>query len=246
MIGYLCADLKRIAVRIPRWIVLLVLYGILVAILVFSHNEETTSVVFITMVEQYIRVLTVFLGLVELISIYSDDFKARTMQVAIGIGVSRRAVILCKFLELLLYAFIDLAAFGLIALVVSLIQRIGLHSAQIVEMFTMLFNVWVSIAGYISLSMIVLFFMQATGIGTLLYLALSTGTVSSLLSLLTGLDAVKRFHLDQYTLTSLLKASGTQLLLGNIHWAAFLGVALYIALGYNRTSALFRRRELEF
>ena len=58
--------------------------------------------------------------------------------------------------------------------------------------------------------------------------------------------AVKRFHLDQYTLTSLLKASGTQLLLGNIHWAAFLGVALYIALGYNLTSALFRRRELEF
>ncbi|MCI2049769.1 MAG: hypothetical protein LKJ76_08650 [Lachnospiraceae bacterium] len=247
MRNYISADLKRICRRIPRAIVLASVYVILILIVVLSAGQNTwNSVTFTLIVEQYIAALTVIFGIIELISVYSDDFKAKTMQVAIGTGLQRDRVVFSKYTELLVLTFADLVLFAAAALISAAVVKTGYSADQAMEISVLCFKVWLSIAGYSSLSMILIFFTQATGLATLLYLGLAAKIVSALLSLLTDLDAIQFLHLNRLLLSTMLDTFGSRLVLNNFNVPSFIGILVYIGIGYAATVFLFRKRELEF
>lgn len=247
MFNYLIADLRRIALRIPHALALIGIYAILVIMLIFGFNSEGwNSVSLVTMTIQYINFLTILLGLVELNAVFSDDFKTKTIQVAIGIGISRWRVILTKFLELAILVFVDIVVVLFIAIVCGGFMNAFPTYSQIVEIWSQLFSVWLGILGYMSLTMIIIFLMQGTGIATILYLALSSGIFNMVIGLLSSFEIFESLHLQKYTLTSLLGMFGSQLTLGSFNFSMFIGIIFYIAIGYGMAVAIFRKRELDF
>jgi len=246
MRNYVLADLKRIIKRLPRIIVMAIIYAALLAVIYAAYKNLWTSITFVLYVEQYIAVLTTGLGLVELITVYADDFKAKTMQVAIGIGIPRRVVVLCKVIEAAVLTLIDLLLFALVAFAAGAVLHAGLETDQITEILISLLKVWLSVVSYVNLAMILMFFTQSTGPGTLLYLALSMGILNMLVSLLAGIEEIEFLHLDNYMLTTFIKTFTTRLMIGNFSAGALIGILVYIAIGYFLTVFLFRKRELEF
>ncbi|MGL6269561.1 MAG: hypothetical protein ACRC2O_16625, partial [Chitinophagaceae bacterium] len=84
------------------------IYAILIIVLVIASKGQWNAVTFVLAVEQYIEFLPVLIGLVELISVFTEDFKAKTMQVAIGIGSPRYRIVLSKLIEMMLLVLVDL------------------------------------------------------------------------------------------------------------------------------------------
>ncbi|MGL4284045.1 MAG: hypothetical protein ACRCSI_10700, partial [Eubacterium aggregans] len=101
-------------------------------------------------VEQYIGFLTVMIGLVELLSVFSDDFKAKTMQVAIGLGIFRWCIVLCKLIEVMVLVLADLLIFALVVFIAAPFVRVAPNVQQVLEMMGNLFGVWLGIIGFSS------------------------------------------------------------------------------------------------
>lgn len=246
MANYIIADLKRISVRIPRLIALAAVYAVLVLLIFLSDRSALTSVTFVLFVGQYISYLPVILGTLALLAVYGDDFKARTMQVAIGIGITRSKVVICKLIEMMIVVLIDIFVLTAVVGISAAVLDMALTGEQVMEITAQLFTMWISIIAYSSLAMILLFFTQAAGIAVLLYIALSAKIVSSIVAFPLEIDALLRFHLNRYLLTPFLMRFKTHLVLGSFDVPTFLGVVVYIVAGVGIAIALFRKRELEF
>lgn len=246
MSNYICADLKRILFRAPRIIMTLLIYAIMLCVAAFTYYTGWSSINFVNNIQMYILMLPIMLGLVELIAVYSDDFRAKTMQVAIGLGISRAKVVCCKLIEVILLAAIDIAVLAVLILGTAAFLEAGLSVAQNRELLVALLMAGVIIVGYISLTMIVMFYNQGTGLGRIVYLALACGGVSSLVQLTTLIDFLEPLRLDSLTLTHFLDVGRARLLIGIFDVKCFIGILLYIVASTGVTIFLFRKRELEF
>lgn len=247
MIHYITADLRRIIKRLPHIIALAFVLAILIILIAVIRNGDAwTSVTFTLTVEKYIAFLPLLLGLIELLAVFADDFKAKTMQVAIGIGIPRRQVVLSKFLETAVLALTDLILFTAVCFIAGAVCGAGLNGGQIMEICINMTGDWLSIIGYASFTMILLFFTQSTGPGTLLNILFSYGLINTLIGLTDEIDAIQFLHIGQYTFTSLQKLFITRLQIGSFHFGSFIGIILYILCGCLLSILVFRHRELDF
>lgn len=246
MFNYILADLKRIALRIPRALVMVAIYAILIIVLVIASKGQWNAVTFVLAVEQYIEFLPVLIGLVELISVFTEDFKAKTMQVAIGIGIPRYRIVLSKLIEMMLLVLVDLMFVFVIALITGAIMQVWPDGQQLMAILGNLFGTWMGAMAYASLTMILIFFTQGMGIATLLYLAFCGKIVYTLLDIIFSIEIITSLHLQRFTLTAMIQLFNSKILLGTFSTATFLGILLYIVLGYLGAVAVFNRRELDF
>lgn len=247
MLNYIIADLKRITLRIPRAIAMLVIYaGMVLFLMSVSSSDQWNVVSYMSAVEQYVGFLMVMIGLVELVSIFADDFKAKTMQVAIGLGIPRWRVILCKLIEVMVLVLADLVVFALVAFIAAPCVRVAPSGSRMMEIIGKLFGVWLGTTAFASLSMILIFITQGTLGAIILYLAMASGVVNTLMEIILGLEGIKDFHLQRFTLTALVKMFDAKIILGTFSFSYFVGILIYIAIGYAVTLAVFRKRELDF
>jgi len=168
------------------------------------------------------------------------------MQVAIGIGISRKKVILSKLLEVIILVFFDLVLFGVIAFSLGGILGAGLNIEQVKEILAFILSVWYSIVGYTSLTMILMFFTQNSSIGSLTYLGICITVFAAIPDLIFSLPVLAKFNLDHYLLSSLVKTFQSHILMGRVNAGALIGILLYIIVGYLCTVWVFKKRELEF
>lgn len=250
MRNYILADLKRILRRTPHWAVILLLDVVLGGMVLYTYMTNWNTVFYLLYGELFLQVMPLVVGLLDLSVVYGDDFKAKTMQVAIGSGLSRTRVILAKLTEMAVILFLDLLEFVVVFLVLGLILGAGIRGDLVLELFQVMLISVLAGTAYTSLTMILIFFRQGVGLGNFLYLVLNTGLITYILSFFLDIEAVDRvlgrFHLLNYTLTMLLEAVRSRSMLGTFDFKSFLGIALYIAIGIVLTSALFKKRELEF
>ena len=246
MINYIYADIKRIAKRLPRIIALIIVYAILLTVIAVTRSSNWNSVMFINAVEQYSLILPLVIGLVEIAAVYSDDFKAKAMQIAIGTGMPRRRVVLSKYLEIILLVLADVLICALLAFAAGAVLGADIDADQASELAMRFLGVWLNIISYLSLTMILMFYMQGTGGGTILYLVLSLHIINNLIGLVAGIKAIQFLHIDSYTLTSMLQAFTTRLYIGTFSAGRFAGIILYIVAGYTASAFVFSRRELDF
>lgn len=250
MINYMIADLKRIYIRIPRGIALLLLFisEILFSIILKKAITQTvTATVFMTNFGQFTNtVVPVVLGLIELHAVYADDFKAKTMQIAIGIGIKRRHIILSKYLEMLILVIVDLVLYGLVITVAANAVGIPLQASHLSMLSSYLVFCGISVAVYAALTMILIFFMQSTGIAVLLYVLLSITVVSKILGLILSIGILESLSLERFLATSMITRFYTSQMLGSFHVRSFIGILIYIVGSYLITMILFKKRELEF
>ena len=247
MHNYVMTDFRRIGKRLPRILLVLAVYSILFIINLVTLTQGTLdSVNFVIMTESFIGGMPLMIGTIELIAVFSDDFKAKTMQVAIGIGIPRYKVVLSKFYETMMVILSDAVLLGVFIFACDKGFSIGLDGSQILELTGQLAVMWLSIVSYTSIAMIIAFAMQTTGIAVLLYIVLTSNILSQILTMILGIKALERFHLNRFLLTSFLGIFRTHLILGSFSAASFIGIVIYAAAGYGLTCAVFRHKDLGF
>jgi hypothetical protein len=246
MLNYLAADIKRIFRRIPRLIVILLLALILLGVMGVTRLMGGEPASYANNIGTYIGVLSFAVGLTELLAVFGDDFRAKSMQAAIGIGISRPQVVVSKLLEMMLMSAIDLVFFGVVAVALVGAFSAGLDAGQLITIVLELLVEWIRIISFTNLTMILMFFMQSTGLGTLLYLALQIGFLNLAIGAMALVPGFSNLHIDSFTLTTFLDAFKEALLAGKCDFSALLGILVYFAAGLTASILVFRKRELEF
>ena len=247
MLHYWKADCRRVMKRIPRLILLAAVFLVDTAIFAMTVREGGwNSVTCLAHLSNLVSFMPIVFGLIELSAVYGDDFRARIMQVAIGLGISREKVVLTKYLESAFMLFADYLFFGGYFLILSRITGVSLNAEQLGELFIGIGGAWLVSLAYTEITGILTINLQGTGASILIYLALSSTLIRSLLDSVFNLKVIRGLHLSRFLLTTAGDLLRSRLLLGTFDAAAFVIVLCYLAGAYAVTVLLFRRKELEF
>ena len=246
MIRYMKADFHRIFGRLSRNIALLVLFAALGAFL-YSVAEGSTPYELVETVTKMINIVgcPVF-GLVEYGVVYSDDLKAKTMQIAIGSGISRRRVVLTKWLEIMLLTALDLIIFLGVAFVVSMLRGAVFSGEPLLDVLLLTAFSLLKLAGAAAVTGLLLFGTMNTGLSMVLFILSSTGILYFIVSGILTIGPLARLHLDSYLFTSLLEAAKSRAVIGTLSIRHLAGALCYLLIFYLLTCFLFRKVELEF
>ena len=242
---YLNADLHRICTRLPRYIALALVYAVIFFVITQTSDDKTVYE-FIASFSSYVNFFFGAIGLLEFLFVYGDDFKAKTMQVAIGTGVSRRRVILTKWAEVAILMLVDTAVMALVIAVAAATNSVSFSADIIGQFFILLLFGVIKVIGSVGFSMIFVFWTHNTTVGMLLYLATVTEIVGHLFGALLDVNFLSGLHISGYTFSGLMQLSRARLMMGSFNFWYNLGLVLYLAAFFFLTCLVFRRRELEF
>lgn len=250
MFKYIRADLYRIFRQPFRYIWIGLCTVIMVAIhLSSAMNNDLNSIGFAASVHGFLSFAGVICGVGELTAIFSDDFRAKTMQIAIGSGVSRRHVVLAKLLEMIFLVLLDMLVIVVLMLLSGIVvMGISFPARPILQMLVEAFSATLTATFVGAVTMILMFYTQKSGLASLLFLVLYFDPIAQVLNLLLQTNELYlRLHIDDYTLSSLVGTINTQLGLGSGFPAKQLIImAVYIAAAYFITCLVFQKRELDF
>ena len=246
MKNYINADLYRIYRRVPRWIWLTTVFAIIALLFWPSNNEESTIIELVDFLEQVLRYVPVFIGFIEIIYVFGDDFAGKTAQIAIGTGVKRRQVILAKWFELLIVTAIDVVIISIIAIVLSVIHSHSFPAELIVDVIVHIIMSVLATGAFISIVFPIMFAMQNITVAFLIYILLSAGAINKLIGLLANIKILRRIGIENFTLTNCLTVFRSRLILGSFKFESALGIIIYVSLALWFTCKIFKNRELEF
>ncbi len=242
---YYRADMYRLWTRIPRYIAVAISFAIMFLILFFMAKDQTIYQI-ITLLTKCITYVCPLLGLIEYIFVFGDDFKAKTMQIAIGTGVKRRHVILAKWLEVIVLCTVDyVILFGIILMTCGM-RGIKLDAEPVIDIVILLFWGLVKTTGCIGMAMILVFAFNTTSMGMLLYLAALIGIPGLIISIPLDSKALIKLGLSKYLLENLEKTATSRMLVGTYSYGYYVGILIYFALFYIAACLLFKKKELEF
>lgn len=249
MSNYIRADIRRI-LRKRSFLNGVGIFAGLFAVLVFIYfNPAFTAEMYVSKITSFMSYFPLVIGLLVFLSVYADDFKCRSMQVAIGYGIPRGKIIMAKLLEsaLLLLG----VAFTMTVLVLGTPMLLGLapNAQQASSLALTMAAELLRAIGYGALSAIAVFFTQNAVNGTILYVLFSSKTIYIIATILLGQDFLTNTvgNLTKYLYTTLLYTAKADLI-QNTQFDADLIVALlsYVVLPTAISVVGFRKKELEF
>ncbi|MDD4075744.1 MAG: hypothetical protein PHC80_06600 [Eubacteriales bacterium] len=249
MIGYLSCELRRLLHRFPRWLMLLLcLGGLTLCAAIFGQTGlygEWGSFAYVAAIKAMIKPLSLIIGIIELFFVFGDDLKAKTMQAAIGTGLSRTGLVLGKFLEIILLTLLDVIVYAVFIIAFGALFQAGLLPVQLRELSVYFFVEWLKTVGYMSLTMILLFCKRSLGLALVLYIALYAKVLHTVARLLLSVKAIDGLHLSRYTLTASIDTLQTYLIGGLSGVGPLCIVLAYCVLGCTIALLVFQKRELE-
>ena len=250
MLNYFRADIKRILGNKSHAFSMILLFFIFFALLfVPSRTTQVTSVSLVASACNIIDWLMTFVGLFEMIAVFSEDFKVKTMQVAIGLGISRTQVVFCKLLEVMFLIVLDCIMLILLLLVNAAIFSTGMPMVVFKDLLcALLVKGIMCLAINASITMAVLFVTQSIVLAIFVYMCVGYDALGMLLTLglMFGFDWIETLHLNRLTISHFMGLLHSRLVLGQFHAGAFLGMCAYIAAGLVATCKLFGKQELDF
>lgn len=248
MLNYIVADLKRIAHKKSLWIVLVCFIGFYFVGTQLARVNGGGIPATSTMIG-YSGAFPIFLGIPIFLSVYADDMKAKAMQVAIGLGLSREKVILVKIIETVILTTVLALISAILMLGTGLVQGISFSELPVSTIVPLYLWYGLVVLSYIVLLSPALYLTQNYVVGNTLYILLAAEIPANLLSLLLSLKFVKDVIGDgsKYLLTNVLKTQ-IRALLNQTSIPAFTWVALLIYLVVPTLLAMmvFKKKELEF
>ena len=250
MRNYIHADLKRILSRASHTFSMLLLFaGYAATLLLTNRTLQVTSVSLINSACGILGTLLFFFSLFEMLGVFSEEFKVKTMQVAIGLGVTRSKVVISKLLEVVILLVMDMIVVTAITVVVGAMLNVAIPMNVLKDLLITLLIQGV-IAGTIttSITMIVLFATQSNILAIFTHAIFGLDVIGLLLMVLplVGVNFLENLNLDRFTFGHLTGALESRLALGSFDFKALIGLAAYLALGVFGTCKVFGRRELDF
>lgn len=246
MKNFIRADFHRIMTKRIR-ILLMILLAIVNVISVLKGISDNKNIIEMTNEVGGLNILYMYgIMLINIFVAYGDDFRARNMQVALGMGVKRHQVVLAKWITLSIIVALDILTLTVLQFIPLIVTGklagsfvVG-HAimGEIVTVFTILVAM--------SLTMIVLFQTQKAILGVLVYIYLTVSATYSIISVAAMNRFVQKFHLWDIGAVNQVDIFISKLWIGQFDIRNFLMVVLYFAIGFGATIYLFRRKELDF
>lgn len=246
MSNYLRAELRRVFCRVSRWVNLVIQCLIIVAIGYIIKLTSWSNENFASAISTYFSYGAVlFVGICELGTVYSDDFKSKTMQIAIGSGVSRTKVIAVKFIEIAIVSLFDLLIQGIVTVALGLILGAGLTSGQYGDLAVWVLIAWLTILCCTAAASIIMFHNQGGEIGKLIYIAM-WAPVPFVLRYLLELGPLAQLQLSKYIYTEQLKLLSSYLMLGRMNFGCLISIVVFILACFGLAILWSRHKELDF
>lgn len=242
---YIKADLIRIMTKKSRLIICMI-FLFLAEVFLWPDAAKDTPVAIISSFGMFIKVMPIIIGLYEILRVFGDDFKGKTAQIAIGIGVSRHKVIFAKWLEMIiLYTLDTLIILGL-HFIICFVFGIVFTPAMLGEAVIFYLVSVITLAAYVAILLPILFASQGVTLAVIFYLLTASTGVARLIKFLGGLPFLMKWHPYSYTLDNCLNLVRTRAILGALNPTAITGVLLYIIIGIGIAIFIYQRTELEF
>lgn len=249
MKNYISADLRRI-LRKQSFLAAAGVFILLFAVLVFIYfNPSFTADMYVAKVSSFLSYFPLIVGIFVFMSVYSDDFKCRSMQVAIGYGIPRNRIILAKMMESFFLLLGTSLIMGILVLFTHVALGLDPDKQQLTALILTAAAEMLRAFGYLSISTIPVFFSQEAVGGVITYVLLSSKTIYIILSMLLGQEFLVTTlgDLTRYLYTAQLYAVKASLLAGE-PFLTTLAAALLIYVVIPAVIAIigFRKKELEF
>lgn len=249
MTNYLNADLRRI-LRKQSFLGSVGVFVLLFVVMVFIDvNPSFTTEMYVAKVTGFLSFFPLVIGVFVFISVYADDFKCRSMQVAIGYGIPRSHIILAKLMESTILLFATAGIIGGLVLYAPVVLGLVPNTQQLVSLALTVAVEMIRAQGYLALSTVPVFFSQDAVGGIVAYVLLSSKTVYIVLSMVLGQELLVNTigDLTDYLYTVQLYTVKAELMEGAPFIFTFVAALLiYIVLPTGIAIIGFRKKELEF
>lgn len=247
--NYIAADLRRIF-RKQSFLGAFGAFAGCFAILVFIYwNPRFTAEMYVSKMTGFMSFFPLVVGLLTFLSVYADDFKCRSMQIAIGYGMPRGRILLAKLLESAVLLLAASAGMAVLLAAAPLLLGLAPTPQQTASLVLTAAAELLRALGYGAISAVAVFLTQnATG-GTILYVLLSSKTVYIIATMLLGQDFLRDTvgDLTKYLYTAMLYTCKADLVQGGQPYLCLmLALLVYIVLPTVISVVGFRKKELEF
>lgn len=249
MSNYILADIKRIFHKKSFIQTLEIYVGLFLLMIFILFNPTFTKEDFISKTNMFLGFFPLVVGLAIFLSIYYDDFKSKSMQVAIGYGISRYQIVLCKLIESLVLSFACIMIMGVVVLVIPFLLGFSLSGFDITYLMLCLFIEGLRSIGYIAIAAIPAFYTQNAVNGTIFYVLLSSRTVLLLLNMVLSQEFIIHLfgNIGNYLYTTQLYIiKNTFLKLGSVGISLLLMIVIYVVIPFVISIVCFHQQELEF
>ena len=243
---YMKADFYRIFGRVSRYITLLILFIAFGAFLYIVADGSTPYELVETLTKVVNLAICPVFGLVEYGVVYSDDIKAKTMQIAIGTGISRKKVIFTKWVEIVILTALDVIIFLGIAYVISILRNAVFSGEPLRDVLVLSGFSLIKLAGSAAITSILLFGTMNATLGMILFITSALGILYFIVSAIVTIGPLEALHLDKYLFTSLLEAAKSRAVIGTLSVTHIAGIILYLLVFYFLACKVFKKVELEF
>ena len=249
MNNYIGADLRRIF-RKQSFLWAFGAFAGCFAILLFIYfNPSFTAEMYVSKMTGFMSFFPLVVGLLTFLSVYADDFKCRSMQIAIGYGMPRERIIFAKLLESAVLLLATAACMAVLLTAAPLLLGLTPTSQQTASLVLTAGAELLRALGYGAISAVAVFLTQnATG-GSILYVLLSSKTVYIIATMLLGQDFLQSTvgDLTKYLYTVMLYTCKSNFVQGEQTFICLIfALLIYIALPTVISVVGFRKKELEF
>ena len=249
MINYISADLRRVFQKQSFLWAFGAFAGCFVLLVFIYFNPSFTAEMYVSKMTSFMSFFPLVVGLPTFLSVYADDFKCRSIQIAIGYGIPRGRIIFAKLLESAVLLLVTAMVMAILLAAAPLLLGLAPTAQQMDSLVLTTAAEFLRALGYITISAIAVFLTQnATG-GTILYVLLSSKSVYIILTMLLGQDFLLGTvgDLTEYLYTAMIYACKADLLQGGHPFICLIAALLiYVALPTVISVVSFRKKELEF
>ncbi|MCR5586374.1 MAG: hypothetical protein K6F77_02445, partial [Lachnospiraceae bacterium] len=240
----IAADLRRV-LRKKTFIIMLVIVALLnigAAIpAVLAHGAEESSAKFALIIGALNQFTGIFIGIPVFLAVFSDDFKSRAMQTAIGFGLSRAKLIVCRFLEVVLLIAECYVVLSIVVFVMKIIAGADMNA------FTgIMKNLWlteIEVLCHCSVCMIIVYIMQNAVLALVSFILLMSGFLDGIVMAIEMIPFLKEHNIKPSCLFA--NYSLSEAVSGKAYFWPIVFVA-YIIVPIIITMIVFRKKELEF
>lgn len=249
MNNYVFADIKRVFHKKSFLAAAGIYLGIFLLMMFIYFNPTFTSDAYVAKTKGFLSFFPFIIGLELFLSVYYDDFKSKSMQIAIGCGMPRYKVVLSKFIESVILLASQAVCVLAVALAVPAVMGISLNNSQAAELVSGVFTEMLRAVGYVSISAVPVFYTQNAVSGTICTALLSSKAVLISLSMVLGQEFIVNSFgdLTKYLFTvQLYTAQGAFVQSGVFKLSLIPTVLIYILLPVLISVLCFNKKELEF
>lgn len=246
MKNFIKADFLRVFTKPLRYVILVIFTLNLIGILIYQAIKGYSDISMTNLMVGGNPIYGMLVMLVYIFTIFGDDFKAKNLQAAIGMGVSRYQVVLGKFITYCSIMIIDLVFFTVFhTVIVALMGHLVTGQVFAEICVNLLSELLKGILG-MAIAMMIAFITQSPTVASLVYIIMQLNALGFIMEYLLAFKIVGKLHIATHYSTPAVNNFVNRLWLGIFDGGSFLVILAYLAVSIGVSILVFTKRELEF